>query len=238
MSSISSISSSLTGSIANTSMKRPAPADMFKKVDTDGNGGVSQSELDTMTAEMAALSGKQIDLSGVVTSYDLDGDTLLSQDEMGTMMMALKETMGPPPPGGAGVSAEQASASYLANGGDSSGAAGIGEKPAKPEEVFSSLDTNEDGVISEEELAVLFQDIATQTGQSLDTAEAIATYDEDGDGAISATEMDSMMQAMGDKLGPLPSESQATSALAKAAAAYQANAETTSETSLLDLLES
>ncbi len=64
-------------------LKRPDPAEMFKKVDSDGNGGISQSELDAMAGEMEAKTGKTLDMSEAVTTYDLDGDGLLSQDEMG-----------------------------------------------------------------------------------------------------------------------------------------------------------
>lgn len=120
MSGISSISSSMTSPIYAQAMKRPDPAEMFKKVDTDSNGGISQSELDAMAEEMASRSGKTLDMSEAIATYDLDGDSLLSQDEMGTMMMALRESMGAPPQlQGSGVSFEQMAAAYQANSDDS-----------------------------------------------------------------------------------------------------------------------
>lgn len=239
MSGISSIGSSMMNSIYSQSMKRPDPAEMFKKVDTDGDGGISQTELDAMTEEMAARGGKTLDMSEAIATYDLDGDTLLSQDEMGTMMMALRETMGPPPPAGSGTSPEQAAATYQANSGEETAAAGM--EPPDPEEMFNSIDTNGDGVISQEELEAMFDDIAAQNGESIDSEEAIASYDEDGDGALNQDEMDTMMTELRESMGPPPPpppSQGAGSSAEQVAAAYQATSDQSDTLAvLLDLMD-
>jgi Ca2+-binding EF-hand superfamily protein len=227
MSGISGISSSMMSSVYAQSMKRPDPAEMFKKVDTDGNGGISQNELNAMAEEMTARSGQTLDLSEAINTYDLDGDALLSQDEMGTMMMALKETMGPPPPPGSGTSPEQATAAYQANSGEEDS-----------EDIFNSLDTNGDGVISQDELEAMFDKMAAVTGSSPDSAEAISSYDQDGDEALNQEEMDTMMTEMRDKMGPPPPPLEGGTSPEQAAAAYQANSDSSDTLAvLLDLMD-
>lgn len=227
MSGISGISSSIMSSMYTQGMKRPDPAEMFKKVDTDGNGGISQTELNAMAEEMTARSGQTLDLSEAISTYDLNGDALLSQDEMGTMMMALKETMGPPPPPGSGTSPEQATAAYQANSGEESS-----------EDLFSALDTNGDGVISQDELEAMFDKKASMTGSSPDSAKIISSYDQDGDGALNKDEMDTMMSEMRDKMGPPPPPTEGGTSPEKAAAAYQANSDSSDTLAvLLDLMD-
>lgn len=227
MSGISSIGSSTMSSIYSQSMKRPDPAEMFKKIDTDGDGGISRKELDAMAKEMANRTGNTLDTSEAITTYDTDGDSLLSQDEMGTMMMALRESMGPPPPPGSGTSPEQASAAYQANSGEDDS-----------ESMFNSLDTNGDGVISQDELQAMFDKMAAQTGQSPDSKEAISSYDQDGDGALNQDEMDTMMTEMRDSKGPPPQLQGSGSSPKEVAAVYQANSDNTDTLAvLLDLMD-
>ena len=75
------------------------------------------------------------------------------------------------------------------------------------------------------------------TGQSQDSAEAIKTYDSDGDGSLSQEEMDAMMTEKRDSIGPPPSRETPASA-EQAVAAYLANSEDSdSVATLLDLLD-
>lgn len=119
MSTISGISSSMISTLSSQAMrKRPDPTEKFNELDTDANGGLSQAELEVMAEEIAAQTGQTLDIEEAITTYDVDGDQLLSQDEMGTMMMELHETMGPPPPPSEETSQQQASLAYLLNSED------------------------------------------------------------------------------------------------------------------------
>ena len=211
MSGISGISSSVS-SLYSQSMKRPDPSEMFKKIDTDGNGGISQDEVNAMASDMSSKSGQSIDLSSAITTYDTNGDSLLSQDEMGTMMMALKETLGPPPGANAGTSASEASSAYQANSGMSaplpgpppsgpppqadSSSSSSSSSTSSTQNGFNSLDTNGDGVVSQDELQAALSDLTSMTGQDINVEDAISSFDEDGDGSLNKTEMDSMMSSM------------------------------------------
>ena len=199
MSGISGVSSSMS-SVYAQSMKRPSPAEMFKKIDTDGDGGINQTELNAMAKEMSAKSGQTIDFSETLSSYDSNSDSLLSQDEMGSMMMALRDSLGPPPQANAGTSSADAAAAYQANSGEPPRTGGgpppSQGAPSSTQEGFNSLDTNGDGVVSQEELEAALSDLEQITGQSLDASSSISTYDEDGDGSLSKTEMDTMVESL------------------------------------------
>ena len=102
MSSINAINNgSITGSIISSSIRsRPDPAEKFKELDTDGNGGLDKTELSALGKELAKMTGKTLDVDASITTYDANGDGLLSRQEMDTMM---RETMGPPPDGAQGT---------------------------------------------------------------------------------------------------------------------------------------
>lgn len=84
----------------------PDPQDFFDNVDSDGSGGISQSELESMAEKMANMGGSVIDTSDeAFTSYDSDGSGSLSADELKVVMdssasgrTAGTEGQGPPPP--------------------------------------------------------------------------------------------------------------------------------------------
>ena len=108
-----------------TARGRPDPAGMFNKVDSDGNGGVSQSELDVLVQDISSKTGNSIDSTNAVTTYDADGNGELSGDELKSFMEA-SGIKPPPPPGGSSTTSA--------------------------ESIISQYDTNGDGVLSSDEL--------------------------------------------------------------------------------------
>lgn len=119
---------------------------LFAKVDSDGSGAVDTSELQTMLDDLAKRMGTASSTSAADTLSKLDsnGDGSLDKDEldqgMKDLMPAPSSTMafaqargpgggGPPPAGGASGTSESDSTEY------------------------DPLDTNQDGVVSEQERA-------------------------------------------------------------------------------------
>jgi Ca2+-binding EF-hand superfamily protein len=147
---------------------RPDPAEMFSKVDTDGSGGISQTELESLITNMSNKTGKSVDSTNGVKTYDKDGNGELSQDELKSFMEA---TM--PPPGG-----------VKRMGG------GQGQK-----DPFSSIDSDSSGGVSQSELETFLADFSSKTGQSVDSTDAVSTYDTDGNGELSKDELKSFMDA-------------------------------------------
>ena len=76
--------------------------------------------------------------------------------------------------------------------------------------MFGSIDADGSGTIDETELASFVDELAANTGIELNTEEALAGYDTDGDGALSQEEMDTMMAAT--MPPPPPQASQAIAA--------------------------
>ena len=119
MSSIGGIGSGMMQSMYTQGTNRQDPGKMFNKIDTDGNGGISQAELDAVSDKVAQRTGHTPDVANAVASYDLDGDSMLSKTEMKDMMMERLQQMGPPLQMGGGVSPHQATLAYQANSGSS-----------------------------------------------------------------------------------------------------------------------
>lgn len=190
---------------------RPDPAEMFSKVDTDGSGGVSQSELESFVTNMSNKTGKSVDTTGAVTNYDTDGSGELSQDELKSFMEA---TM--PPPGGVKRMGE-----------------GQGKDP------FSAIDSDSSGGVSQSELETFLADFSSKTGESVESTDSVSTYDIDGNGELSKDELKSFMDAneivppppppppggMGMKGAKEKSEETSTTAADSVISAYDTNAD-------------
>ena len=172
MSIISSLGSSLTTLLNTTATQRPSREQMFSKVDSDGGGTVDKVELSAFAKALQEKTGIEINAEDALTTYDADGDGGLSQDEMDTMMQA---SMPSPLPMG--------------------GMQAMGMAPPDKEEMFSSIDTDGNGEVSESELTAFAEKLADDTGFELNLDEAMATYDTDGNSELSQEEMDTMMQA-------------------------------------------
>ncbi|AAR36512.1 EF-hand domain-containing protein [Geobacter sulfurreducens] len=107
-------------------MKRPDPKEMFKKVDTDGDGAVSQTELQAMVEKMQERTGQSINVEESFTNADSDGSGSLSEEEL----KGFRESMRPPhereammggePMDESATALKDALQSYLANADDQS----------------------------------------------------------------------------------------------------------------------
>ncbi len=148
--------------------------DLFTTTDTDSSGGISESELETLAEQLSALSDSSGDTEDALSTYDTDGDGELSGEELKSFLDATMQ-----------------SATGMMGGQGSSG-------------FFNEVDADGSGGISEEELTALASNISEQTGQTLDTSEALTNYDSNEDGELNDTELKSFMDASGIKPPPPP----------------------------------
>jgi Ca2+-binding EF-hand superfamily protein len=102
--------------------QRQGPQDLFKKVDSDGSGGVSQAELKTLTEDISSKTDKTLNVDETsFASSDTDGNGDLSEEELMSLMNS--NGFGPPAgmEGGGAMatppSKDRAAAAYAANSG-------------------------------------------------------------------------------------------------------------------------
>ena len=154
--------------------KPPDAAQMFNKLDTDGDGKLSQTELDTWAGAMLEKAGQTIDTGGALATYDTDGDGGLSSDEMQAFVSASMQ--------------------------QGMGGMGMMQGPPLPPEgqgLFHVLDTDGSGGVSESELSTWAANMSEETGTTIETSEVVSTYDADADGELSGTELKSFLDASG-----------------------------------------
>ena len=144
-----------------TARSRPDPAEMFNKVDSDGSGGISQSELGTFAQNISSKTGNSIDTADAVSTYDADGDGELSGEELKSFMDASGVRPPPPPPGGAGMMGAVDSADASST--------------TTADSVISEYDTNGDGVLSSDELQEYLYDNDTASVNNL-VQQAMSAY--------------------------------------------------------------
>lgn len=111
-------------------------ADLMETFDTDADGAVSQAEF-TAVAEVNGMQSS--DIESAFSAMDGSGDLSLSSEELLSALQNARPSQAsqmppPPPPPPRQEESEQSS-----------------------EELFSALDTDSDGVISQSEFAVLFE---------------------------------------------------------------------------------
>jgi len=141
----------------------PPPDQVFDAADTDGDGTVSEDELTALLGDKA---------TEVFAEVDTDGDGLITRAEDETFRSTMDERMSQRDPG---MSAMR----------------GISSSPPRPDQVFELSDTDGDGSVSEDELAALLGDKAT---------EVFAEVDTDGDGLITRVEDETFRSTMDERM--------------------------------------
>ncbi len=152
--------------------------------DADGDGLLTSSEISTALAANAPEEAKGQGLedkmaSDIVAALDSDGDGSLSTAEISSAIstassnQSTQATRGPPPGPPPSGGTQSASSSSSASG------------------VFDSLDINEDGIVSADELAAANSSDSTDATSA--ASDLIKTADEDGDGALSGTEFQALL---------------------------------------------
>ncbi|MFH1034111.1 MAG: EF-hand domain-containing protein [Pseudomonadota bacterium] len=153
-----------------TDMAKKMASQMIEALDSDSDGSLSATEIGV---DQTTLS-----------QADTDGDGVLSDSEL----ISLMNTMGPPPMG----------AMNMAQNSESASASGGGAPDSS--EMFDSLDTNQDGIVSQEEfLAGRPDDVSQEQAQNM-----WSKLDSEGTGGLSQSQFEEAMQNMGPPPGPPP----------------------------------
>ncbi|MDD2900963.1 MAG: EF-hand domain-containing protein [Syntrophales bacterium] len=133
---------------------------MFNRMDQDGDGVISSSECATAASDMSQKTGLSITADEMMSIFDLNQDGVITQAEQTEAspewekhMASLMEgsgmrPMGPPPPP-PDMSSEMSDL---------------------VDQIFSAMDTNEDGVIDQSEYETAMEELGNQTEST--TAEA------------------------------------------------------------------
>lgn len=143
----SNYSSSYSASTMQSVGKRPSFEDMAQELlsslDSDSDGSVSLDEFSV--AMSSSSSGSDTSASSIFSLIDSGGDGSISTEELTAALEASRpkppEGAPPPPPPQSGDSDES----------------------SKLSEIFSALDTNQDGSISQDELMALFEQDDSQS---------------------------------------------------------------------------
>lgn len=167
--------------------KRPDPAAVFEKTDTDGSGGLDQTEFESLASRISEATGEEVDAEALFATYDEDGDGVLSEDET-QALMADHRPEGPPPGGRMG---------------------GVqGGPPPDLTEIVSDADEDEDGAIDETEAQQLAELISNANDEDMDVASLFEAYDADGDGVLSEAEALTALEENRPEGSPPPREFQ------------------------------
>ncbi len=147
----------------------------FKKADADGDGKITKDEL----SKVIPQNGKGPSVDEVFTKVDTNQDGAIDATEDAAALQQMEQGRGPGGPRGAG-----------------------GPPPPPPdagkltEELFKSVDSDEDGSISEEELTTALSQSEQTSG--LDASELFKLLDSDENGSITAVELKSALETMFD----------------------------------------
>lgn len=153
-------------------MAKKMASRMMEEMDNDGDGSLSADEIGV---EQSVLS-----------QADSDGDSKLSDSELIALMGQMAP---PPPPSGGGMGMSQAGQE-----------GGAGQAPPDASELFSQLDTDGDGSISQEEfLAGRPDDVSEEQA-----AQMWSRLDSSGAGSLSQEDFVSAMEQQGPPPGPPP----------------------------------
>lgn len=181
MTTISSVSSAWSSaSVQRASRPGPSPERLLSKIDADGSGGVSDTELQGLLDDVAKKTGvsSQTSAADLVKQYDANGDGSLNADELGKTLQSVL-----PPP------STMAFAQSRGGEGSSSATSATGQAG---DDLFGKVDSDGDSAVSKTELQALLEAMsggtASQTGVSSD--DVFSQLDTNGDGSLMQAEFD------------------------------------------------
>ncbi|MFA6138187.1 MAG: EF-hand domain-containing protein [Sulfurimonas sp.] len=164
--------SSYSSSGVSSSSKREKPnfedmaQQLISALDTDSNGSIDKVEFTAAAQTLASNAGSNASDSSTkaadaFSKLDTNSDGNMSSEEL---IAALKDMKPPEPPQGkAGGMPPPPPPSDSSSSSDSSSTSSLSE-------IFSTLDTNKDGAISQDELMALFKDSKDKSSSSTSTS--------------------------------------------------------------------
>jgi Ca2+-binding EF-hand superfamily protein len=180
-----------------SSIYRPDPKDLFKKIDTDNSGGISQAELKAFSEDMQKKTGKTLDAGDTeFTVYDTNSDGTLSTEELNSLLennnpgqqAGARQGVAPPPP----PPPDQATAAYVANSGQDTLASLISSLQSLLDKLSSDSDSEDSSSMDS---------IGIGTLQRPDPLDFFNKVDSDGSGGISQTELQTLAEDMKNTTG-------------------------------------
>jgi Ca2+-binding EF-hand superfamily protein len=189
---VNSIGGSSAGNIY-----RPDPQEIFKKIDTDNSGGISQAELKAFSEDMQKKTGQTLDSGDTAfTTYDTDGSGTLSTEELNSLL----ESNNPGPPAGAGQGMapppppppDQATAAYSANSGQDTLSSLISSLQDLLDKLSSDGDSDDSSSTDS---------VGTSTSPRPDPLDFFNKVDSDGSGEISQAELKTLAEDMKNTTG-------------------------------------
>jgi Ca2+-binding EF-hand superfamily protein len=174
---------------------------MFKRMDQDGDGVISQSECDTAAEKMSQKTGLSITAEQMMSIFDLDQDGVITQAEQA-----------------------EASPTWEAHMKDLMEAAGISPKGPPPpppemgnelfkllEEIFAAMDTDGDGVISKTEYQAALEQLGEQKESAATSAgtssSATASTSTEAAGSTEETSLSALLAQFLELLAKLENDS-------------------------------
>ena len=151
---------------------------LFSQIDTNSDGSIDKTEMATLIQQNTNTL-----VDSLFGKLDTDVDGLISLIQSNSDLAKLGQQM--------------------KHGGDMSAASGT-QPPPPPEKVFDMADTNEDGVVSKEELAAVMGENGGDIG------ELFGKVDTDGDGLISRSEDEDFRKQMTEPMQPREAANSAT----------------------------
>lgn len=146
---------------------------LFNKVDSNGDKSIDKTELTSFLDSVSEQTGTDsVDSESLLTAMDTDGSGDISETELQDNGEALLEQL----------------RSQLMSSGLSGGAPPPPPQGEDAEDMFSAIDSDSNGSISETELKTFLSDSMNAAGDTPSTDDIFAQDDADGDGSISLTE--------------------------------------------------
>jgi Ca2+-binding EF-hand superfamily protein len=162
----------ISGIGSSTNIQKAAD-NLFAKIDTKNQGYIDASELQTAFSQISGDGqGTPTDASNFLSQVDANGDGKVTKQELTDSMQKVADQLN------AQFSASRVSASQS------------GSQQPSVDDIFSSLDTKNQGYLDKSELQAAFDQNSTDTTANAQKVDQIfKTLDTNGDGQISKDEM-------------------------------------------------